>query len=285
MTDTSVKTKARLPATTKKHQPQFAPLDKRHKGKLDWIAVKELTIPDQGDLGYQREAVPGHSTKIAAEFDWRLFGVIDVVKRNDLGGRLEVADGGNRVRAVKIRTDIPEVPCIIHEANSNQEAATIFTGININRKAISFAPLHKAMLIAKDAKHQKAQIAWDKLNVNGSVIFEPMKPIVTFCKRPNEHEAMQRMIPVFQELKLAFPKDRITADFFKGLVTLEILYAQHGSLSEPRWVKKMKRLGLGRLTDFSGAQSASGRHPRLFAQILADKGRLNLKPFPFETRR
>jgi len=265
---------------TRKPRANFAALNNRHKGKLLWLDVKDLIIPDQGQEGYQREAVTGHASKIAANFDWRLFGVLDVVKRSDLGGRLEVADGGNRLRAVKIRNDIAEVPCIVHNANNNEEAASIFTGININRKAISFNPLHKAMLLARDETHQKAQQVWDDLNISGPIIFEPMKPIVKFCRKPHEHEAMLRMVPVLRLLSSAFPRTRITADFFKGLVTLEMMMAPR-SLSDQKWIRKMKALGLEKLTDFAGAGATSGRHPRLFAEVLAGRQRLNIRPSPF----
>lgn len=267
--------------TSKKYRPAFRTLNNNHKGKYSDIAVSKLTIPCQGEDGYQREAVPGHASKIAAEFDWRLFGALDVVKRQDMGGRLEVADGGNRLRAAMLRGDVPDVPCIVHIANSKEEAAAIFTGINVNRRAISFAPLHKAMLMAQDHVHLLAQRAWDDLNA-GSVIFEPMKPLVKFCRKKNEHEAMQRMIPVFRELSASFPRVRISADFFKGLVTLEAAIAP-GSLNHPKWIKKMKSVGLDKLTDFAGVGAHKSRHPRLFAEVLADRQRINYRPNPFKS--
>jgi hypothetical protein len=269
---------------TKPRQRQvFAALNNKHKGKLMEIAVHKLVIPDQGDEGYQREAVTGHSARIAANFDWRLFGVLDVVRRADYDGRLEVADGGNRLRAVLMRGDIAEVPCIVHIANSNEEAASIFTGINVNRRAISFAPLHKAMLLAQDEVHLLAQRAWDELNQNGHVVFEPMKPIVKFCRKENEHEALWRLLPVLRQLAFEFPRVRMSADFFKGIVLLETAIAP-ATLSHPKWLKKMKQLGLSKLTDFAGVRATSGRHPALFAKILAGRDRLNIRPNPFEVR-
>ena len=268
---------------TRKSQTTFAALNNKHKGKQLEVSVAKLVIPDQGEFGYQREEVSGHPFRIACDFDWRLFGVVEVVKRLDLNGILQVADGGNRVRAVRLRGDIDEVPCIIHDAKSNEEAAAIFTGININRRAISFRPLHKAMLLAQDEHHLLAQAAWDKLNSN-TVIFEPMKPLVKFCRKQKEYEALMRIIPVLKELSFTSPKERITADFFKGLVTLEIAIAPN-SLSEPKWVKKMKTLGLRLLTDFAGVSAYTGRHPSLFAKILAGNQRLNYRPNPFQEKK
>ena len=252
----------------RKPRTNFTALDNRQKGKLLFIAVKDLVIPDHGEQGYQREAVTGHASRIAADFNWRLFGVLDVVKRLDLAGRLEVADGGNRLRAAKMRGDVSEVPCIVHTANTNAEAATIFTGININRRAISFAPLHKAMLLAQDHTHQLAQQAWDLLNKHGK-IFEPMKPLLKFCRKEDEREAMLRIIPVMQELAMEFPKTRITSDFFKGLITLEIQLMPHNvSVCEPKYIKKMKALGLSKLTDFAGLVAIAGRNPMMYAREL-----------------
>jgi hypothetical protein len=266
--------------SARKHRAKFAALDNGRKGTLAWLAVKDLVIPDSGKEGYQREAVAGHASYIAANFDWRLFGVIDIVKRVDLGGRLEVSDGGNRLRAARVRGDVAEVPCIIHIANTIEEAAAIFTGINVHRRAIAFAPLHKAMLLAQDRTHQLAQQAWDQLNLNGK-IFEPMKPLVKFCRKTNEHEAVLRVIPVLRELAFASPKERISADFFKGLITLEIQLAPHGiSVADPKYVRRMKKLGLRTLTDFAGLGLVFGRHPLMFARVLAGRDRLNLRPNP-----
>jgi hypothetical protein len=246
---------------------------------MTWLAAKDLTIPNEGEsIGYQRDAIPSHVAKIAANFDWRWFGVLDVVKRTDLtGGRLQVADGGNRLRAVNMRGDIPEVPCIIHVANNVEEAASIFLGINVNRQNIAFEPLHKAKLIAKDETHMLAQSAWDKLNSKGK-IFESKKSLVKFCKTPEAHAALTRMIPVLRDLALASKKRRVSADFLKGLITLEIAMQPGSSLGGLKYIKKMKSMDMDHLADFSTAPT--GRHPNKFAAILAHRLKVRPNPYP-----
>jgi hypothetical protein len=269
------------PKKAKKSRIKFEVLDDTRKGTLLYIAVEDLVVPDQGELGYQRQAIAGHAAYIAANFDWRLFGAIIVVRRLDLDGRLEVPDGGNRLHAVRMRGDIASVPCIVHVTNTVEEAAAIFTGINVYRRSIAFPSLHKAMLLAQDRTHQLAQEALDQLNLNGN-IFKSAKSILKFCRKSNKHEAMFRVIPTLRELAFTFPKERISVDFFKGLVTLEIKLAPQGlSVCEPRYVRKMKKLGLQTLTDFAGLGVVFGRHPLMFAKVLASPQRLNIRPNPF----
>lgn len=271
--------------TGKRRQPAFDPIDNSHKGKLLWLPVSKLNIPVEGELGYQREEIPGHASKIATQFDWWFFQVVVVVQRNDLGGRLEVAEGGHRVRAARLRGDVLELPAIVHAVEAAAEAATIFTTINEQRRAVKFEAAHKAGVIAEDPTHLRVQEAFAAINSTAS-LFRSKKSLVTYCRKTSDHKVLQEMIPLFREIGY-LPTNRksppVGSFLFKGLMHLELAFRKEvgGSLTEPKWTKKTLAVGSDLLNDFS--KQRENRHPPQFARILQD--RINLRPNPFASEK
>jgi hypothetical protein len=268
-------------AAGKKRQPAFDPVDDSHKGKLLWLPVSKLNIPVEGELGYQREEIPGHASKIAAEFDWWFFQIVVVVQRNDLGGRLEVAEAGHRVRAARLRGDIPEVPAIIHVVDTAAEAATIFTTINDQRRAMAFEAAHKAGCIAEDPTHLRVKEAFSAINSTAQ-LFAAKKSLVPYCGKTANYRVLLEMIPLLREIGY-LPTNRKSAPIgsflFKGLMHLELAYRREagGSLTEPKWTKKLLAIGSDKLNDFS--TMTDNRHAPQFARIL--QNRIRLRPNPF----
>ena len=63
------------------------------------------------------------------EFDWNLFGVVICVRYPD--GKVEVVDGGHRIYLVKkYLPDVTEVPAIILDVASPEQAAQLFHRFN-----------------------------------------------------------------------------------------------------------------------------------------------------------
>jgi len=265
----------------KKRQPAFDPVDDSHKGKLLWLPISKLSIPVEGELGYQREEIPGHASKIAAEFDWWFFQVLVAVQRNDLGGRLEVAEGGHRVRAARLRGDIPEVPVIVHVVGSAAEAATTFTKINAARRAMAFEAAHKAGVIGEEPTHLRVKEVFSAINSTAR-LFIAKKQLVMYCRKASDYKVLTEMIPLFREIGYLPSKRRsapISSFLLKGLVHLELAYRKKTghSLTEPKWQKKILAIGNDRLNDFSNM--TENRHAPQFARILQNK--IHARPNPF----
>jgi len=106
------------------------------------------------DERYQRKS---HSlvTKIAAEFDWLLFGVLVVVCRPD--GVFAIIDGGNRAEAAARRDDVHTLPCLVFNYDDLSREAQAFVGINENQKRVSPYDRHKGGVVAGDEVALKTQ--------------------------------------------------------------------------------------------------------------------------------
>jgi hypothetical protein len=271
-----------LRAGAKKRQSAFDPVDNSHKGKLCWLQIDKLHIPVEGELGYQREEIPGHASKIAAEFNWWFFQTIVVVQRKDLNNRLEVAEGGHRVRSTRLRGDISEVPAIVHPVETAAEAATIFTTINDQRRAIAFDSAHKAGVIAEDPTHLRVKEAFEAINSTAQ-LFKAKKALMTYCRKTADYKVLLELIPLLREIGY-LPTERRSAPIgsylFKGLMHLELAYRKEcgHSLTEPRWTKKILKLGNDMLNDFSTLTVTKTHKAPQFARIL--QKRINVRPNP-----
>ncbi|HMF48269.1 MAG TPA: ParB N-terminal domain-containing protein [Candidatus Saccharimonadales bacterium] len=270
--------KAPLAEVTAKRTKPYAPVDHSHRGELKNIPIDHLVIPTEGDGGYQRDEVPGHPAKIATEFDWHYFGALSVLKRLDRKGEMQVADGGNRLRAAKLRGDIETVPCSVVPIHEDAQAAAIFAKINTDRKALAFAITHRAMKMAGDQDHLNAAVIFKQLNEAG-VSFTSIKALTKECKRTASYAAVKRLIPLFIELGHQGKDGHINTDLFKGMVLLECDIAPD-SLTTNKNRKKLITIGVERLSDFSGLHF--GRHPNAFARVLRDK--LKYRPNPYSER-
>lgn len=103
-------------------------VSKTKEEKIGWAAPGQpgefCMLPKQElhlDAAYQRGMVESHVRNIASGFDWRLFGVLIVVKRHD--GRYWVIDGGHRLRAALRRASVEKVPCLVFPASAAGEDA------------------------------------------------------------------------------------------------------------------------------------------------------------------
>lgn len=113
-------------------------------GRLEWIKKERLLVADE----YQRGLVESKLSKITAEFDWALFGVLSVAQRED--GTLFVTDGQHRLLSTMRHDKIEKVPCYITPVDSMSEEAKMFLGLNTLRKPVTSFDKFKAMSVAED---------------------------------------------------------------------------------------------------------------------------------------
>lgn len=109
---------------------------------------------------YQRDASAGKVLEIAKHFDWKLFGALSVVKRND--GSLWVYEGGHRCRATFWHDDIKELPCMVFDADGIKDEAKAFVGANTMRSVVSSYYKHRASVGASEPVAIAAQAILDK---------------------------------------------------------------------------------------------------------------------------
>jgi hypothetical protein len=113
-------------------------------GEFMWINKRDLNI----DGTYQRDQVSeGKVIQIAKEWDWKLFGVLAVVQREDRS--FWVYDGGHRCRGAFKRRDIQLLPCMVFQVADASAEAMAFVGTNTMKSAVSAFHLHRAMLKAQ----------------------------------------------------------------------------------------------------------------------------------------
>lgn len=116
------------------------------------------------DHTYQRDESVAKSRKIAAEFQWRLFGVVSVTDRGC--GRFWAFDGQHRLGGAKRRDDIVEVPCIIFRVSSDlvearEEESKLFVDANGTRTSVAAHARHKAALNYRDPASMRVQSLLD----------------------------------------------------------------------------------------------------------------------------
>lgn len=126
-------------------------------GEFKMVHKKSLNIDDE----YQRdEASKNKVYDIARTFDWMLFEAIGVVERPD--GSLWVYTGGHRARAVMLRDDIQQVPCIVFKEKSISEEAAAFYYGSIKRQQINPFFAFRAAKKAGDESALKTDIILKK---------------------------------------------------------------------------------------------------------------------------
>lgn len=113
-------------------------------GKLLWIPKRDIEI----DHRYQRAADNKKATRLAADFDWTVFGVLIVGERES--GKYFCAEGQHRLLAAWKRSDITKVPCMVFQSRGAKDEAMVFVGTNVNRKPVPSFAKYKALLMCGD---------------------------------------------------------------------------------------------------------------------------------------
>jgi len=126
-------------------------------GSFLMIRKDDLNI----DGSYQREEVSKAKVlEIARDWDWKMFGTLSVIMRED--GTLWVYDGGHRCRAAFFRDDITELPCMVFKAENEKTEAKAFVGANTMKSAVSAYHKHRAAVKTGEPIAVAAQAILDK---------------------------------------------------------------------------------------------------------------------------
>lgn len=114
-------------------------------GEFMMVPKTDLNI----DGTYQRgEVSKAKVLDIAKKWDWKLFGALSVVMRED--GTLWVYDGGHRTRAAFYRDDITDLPCMVFEVKTRTDEAKAFVGANTMKSNVSAFHVYRASVKAKE---------------------------------------------------------------------------------------------------------------------------------------
>ncbi len=115
---------------------------------LEWLDLDGLSV----DHAYQRpitKASERRIRKMVREFNWRDFTPLVVTPINE-DGDFAVIDGQHRLEAAKLHPLVNEVPCYIVHADTLEEQAEGFLGINTGRVPISAVEAHFALVAKGD---------------------------------------------------------------------------------------------------------------------------------------
>ena len=121
-------------------------VDHDNVGAFAWINKNELMI----DENYQRTQSREKVKNIAKNWSWISCGVLIVVRRKN--GKHYVVEGGHRLGAAKMRSDIDAVPCLVFGGKEVKDEAIAFLDTNRCRKMVTVFESFRALLEAGD-KH------------------------------------------------------------------------------------------------------------------------------------
>lgn len=116
------------------------------KPRFEWLPIEALRIDDR----YQRPLNAGSwkaIRKIAKNFDWKFFSIVDVSKRE--GGVYAIIDSQHRVHGAAM-AGMTHVPCLVHTMTLEEEAEA-FAAINGNVVAMTYWSMYRASLFAGEA--------------------------------------------------------------------------------------------------------------------------------------
>jgi hypothetical protein len=232
-------------------------IDPREWGKLEWIPVRDLSVPDNGGPeDYQRKQ---HALveKIGANFKPSAFGALIVVRRKDQEDRLEVADGGNRLRAVMLRNQhatnrpniaIAKLPAYVVTVNSAAEAAEVFDWVNTLRKSLLFPEAHNARLIAENEHNVATQKYRDELHEQG-VEFYAHELLDRLYRSTGSREILKSLRPLFVKIAQAHRTHPLSRTVMSVLVRIERDLQPEASLTSDKYSKILVDRGYEKLDE------------------------------------
>lgn len=228
------------------------------------------------DPTYQRDVDLRRVRAMAAEFDPRLLGVIDVSSR-DGGFRFAILDGQHR-HALLLEVSGADTPivCQVYEGLSVDDEARLFHEINVRRKALNFWDRWKARRASGDERVLliEALLANHGLRVNpapaeGNVI--ATVALDTVVDEIGDHYLLDEVVTV---LLSAFGRSR---DAFQGSVLQGLAYVlalyPPDELDRDRLVRQLSELPVRQLRAraIGMRETLQGRIPRLIAAVIVDQ--------------
>lgn len=115
--------------------------------RTEVILVDHLQV----ERAYQRNANVPHIRAIRDKFDPDSAQLPLVIRRTYDNNRLVVPDGQQRLIA-EVTLGFKRVKCVVINCNSLQHEAEIFSKINIGRKSVPTAVIHRNLLLSEDSR-------------------------------------------------------------------------------------------------------------------------------------
>jgi hypothetical protein len=213
---------------------------------LRWVPKDKIFI----DKNYQREIKPGIVQKILKKFDWKRFGCLSLVEHPD--GRFSCYDGQHRWKAALLHPRIAEVPGAIVQAETLEQEAAAFLGINRDRTAVTVVERYWAGITAGDEKMIRIR---DVLAKAGCAVVPTPGPSPN-SSMTNAVSAVERSIERYGDkattnscltLKLCWPKD---GSALSGtlIVSLARIYRGNAEIDPERMVNMLRQKTRHQLT-------------------------------------
>jgi len=149
--------------------------------RVEWQSTDNLLVDPrfQRDLGRKSQHL---IRRIAQNFQWCLFGVIICTDNGD--GTFIVIDGQHRAIAATLHGSVRAVPVFVTDAETLQEQATAFLGINRHRVKLNALQMHKARRTAGDPDATAIARICDEtgISIPGNVVsWANIKPLQALC--------------------------------------------------------------------------------------------------------
>jgi hypothetical protein len=227
------------------------------KPELRWVPKNSIFV----DHNYQREIKPHIVRRILRNFDWKKFGVLLLVEHAD--GRYACFDGQHRWAAATAHPGIEDVPGAIVQADSIEQEAEAFLGVNRDRSAVSVVERYWAGLTAGDAamlriRNVLAKAECAVVATPGAAPDSSQTNAVAAVGRSIERYGDKSTTHALMTLKAAWPKDH-SALSGTLIVALARLYRNNGNIQPERMVEMLKQKQRHQLTaDAENMRKISG---------------------------
>lgn len=234
-------------------------------GELRYIDKRELLVNTEV---YQRIAETEPVLKLARDWNWISCGALSVADRD---GQLWVMDGGHRKAGADRRSDVQELPCIVHRVDSIEREARGFLDINTGRKNVSALGKFRASLAAGDATAIFVKAVMDANNLRlASASKEPrdFKSVALAMRLAgNSPASFEIVMKLCGELAAACARP-IHERLLGGLHYIHTNVNVEGGVEHPRLRQRIKQTGVDALAE--SATKAGAYYAKGGARVWAD---------------
>ena len=207
-------------------------------GEYLFIAKDKLNIDDR----YQRNTSGKQRIHfIARNFDAVLFQALIVARRSD--GSYWVIEGGHRARAAMMRSDIKEVPCIVHEICNITEEAKKFLGINKIKTIVNSIDTFRAKLGTGDDITVKANTLIEELGYSvstssGRGFFKAVSTLCAYIEK--DYETAKKAMVICREL---YRGETISGSVLRAIFMVGYTFREYDLLTDKNVIEKILKEG------------------------------------------
>jgi hypothetical protein len=227
------------------------------------------------DPAYQRDAEAKRVARMAAEFDQRLVGVLEVSKRPD--SRFAILDGQHRHAAVlQVQGADALLVCQVYEGLTEQDEARLFREINARRKALNFWDRWKSRRASGDERVLAIEevLASHGLQVHPSAVDGNISATAALEVIVDQIGELWLLDSVVVVLLAAFGRRREAFDsvIMAGLAFVLAAYPPD-ELDRDRLVRQLSELPVRQLRAKAAAmrEMHRGRQSRLCAAVIVEQ--------------